>query len=855
MITRFTEVIESNNFLSKDMNTFMSEDDIYCNFDKFERGETHVCFVTGVSGSGKSTLSKKLARKYNANYIELDIVMYALDKMRERAGSKDKTRQRLREEHPWIYEWIMNTHQDEETWPKLTSEKMSTYDFHINKTMELIDWLRKTKGWSGSKPPKFIIDGADLVNIIPMRLEYTEYPFIFKGTSKIKAALRRAQREGGLKNYYSDVKGIIELIKAVYGDYYWATSMQADQTAGRYMTINRDSSNAKEVDEDSLTAKKMGIIFSDDDVHYNIHRFLNKEVPILWITGMSGGGKTTLANQICDKTKCDLFGIDDISWFINMIIHKETDKIDRICKQDKTYAEIYKFLLAHPEYLVNNKHANMDNWMKCIVEVVDIVVKRHTKKNQVIIEGVQIPYIYYRRPKYFETNCAIIIKGTSVLQSVVRRFKRDQFSDYGFIHNAVDVLHYMKLYAMWYRTQNEFRDFVTPNKESYIDPAIIHMQTTDYTCAPACALTLMHYYTGSVDDTEANIASIMGTNKDVGTTIHGVIKYFKQIGWTVNSSIQEGSPLAYEDFELFLDYNLGHDNIIMVENKFLDGHWRIIIGYDKDNEQLTFIDPYSNINNGIAVMSARDFFTTWYDDNIDSSKTWVTAKPPKDITTESTNTQLYILPIDISYAKNNESLLSINTHNVNIALGLIDTLKTQPWNLFSYIGLADAWIEQHEARDFCLLDDKDPTTFSNRFEGCPVYAIADGEVVYVGKNIFPYGNCVCIKHKAFATYSTYCHFKDNTITVKVGDIVNQGHIIGKVGNTGNSSAPHLHFEMSMTPFYLGRSLSGFEHYKYIELKDTDLWGVKDFSKVVAKHKSGKWRNCTDGEIKNMCLIK
>ena len=168
-----------------------------------------------------------------------------------------------------------------------------------------------------------------------------------------------------------------------------------------------------------------------------------------------------------------------------------------------------------------------------------------------------------------------------------------------------------------------------PNKESYIDPAIIHMQTTDYTCAPACALTLIHYYMGSVNDTESNIANIMGTNKETGTTIHGVIKYFKQLGWIVNSSIQEGSPLAYDDFELFLDYNLGHDNIIMVENKFLDGHWRIIIGYDKDNEQLTFIDPYSNINNGITVMSARDFFTTWYDDNIDSSKTWVTAKPPK----------------------------------------------------------------------------------------------------------------------------------------------------------------------------------------------------------------------------------
>ena len=624
------------------------------------------------------------------------------------------------------------------------------------------------------------------------------------------------------------------------------------------MTINRDSSNTKEVDEDSLTAKKMGIIFSDDDVHYNVNRFLKHEVPVLWITGMSGGGKSTLADQLADKTKADLFGIDDISWFINLIIHKEQDEINRICHEDKTYAAIYKYLLAHPEYLVSNKHADMKKWMNCITEIIDIVVKRHTKRNQVIIEGVQIPYLYYRRQQYFGTDCAIIIKGTSVLQSLMRRFKRDQFSEYGFIHKAADIVHYMKLYAMWYRTQNEFRDFVTPNTESYIpgyEDFQVCKQSNEYNCAPACALMIIHHYLGYFDDTEENIAQIMDTDIN-GTHVGAVEYYFKSKGWTVNSSNIEGSPHAYDDFKMFLEYNLSHNMPIMVENKALDGHWRVIIGFDHDNETLIMADPYSKINNGINVISAHDFFTTWYDTLLTHSiKAWVTAIPPKAIATESTNTQLYVLPIDTSYAKNNESLLCINTHNVNIALGLIDTLKTQPWNLFSYIGLADAWIEQHEARDFCLLDDKDPSTFSNRFEGCPVYAIADGEVVYVGKNIFPYGNCVCIKHKTFATYSTYCHFKDNTITVKVGDIVNQGHIIGKVGNTGNSSAPHLHFEMSTTPFYLGRSLSGFEHYKYIELKDTDLWGVKDFSKVVAKHKSGKWRNCTDGKIKNMCLIK
>ena len=624
MITRFTEVIESNNFLSKDMNTFISEDDIYCNFDKFTSGKSHVCFVTGVSGSGKSTLARKLARKYNANYIELDIVMYALDRIIKKSGP-EKFRERVHNEHPWIYEWITTTNQDEQSWPKLTSKNVSTYDFRINKAMEFIDWLCRPKGWSTGKPPKFIIEGVDLVDMFPMRLEYTEYPVVFKGTSKIKSMIRRMEREGGFKNYYSGVEGIINLIKAVYDDYYWSTSMQVDQTSGRYKTINRDSSNAKEVDEDSLTAKKMGIIFSDDDVHYNVHRFLNKEVPVLWITGMSGGGKTTLADQICDKTDADLIGIDEVIHYIKFMltgsaIGMTMDDFNRATKTDKNYKIIHEYVKKHPD--MNPYDYNH------LTSIIEDIVKRYKLPNQIVIEGVQVPYIYMRSEKMFGTNCAIIIKGTSVLTSVIRRYKRDQDAGW-FINKVSDIKRYFNMYCRWYKAQNEFRDFVTSNKESYIDPAIIHMQTTDYTCAPACALTLIHYYTGSVNDTESNIASIMGTNKEVGTTIHGVIKYFKQLGWAVNSSIQEGSPLAYEDFELFLDYNLGHDNIIMVENKFLDGHWRIIIGYDKDNEQLTFIDPYSNINNGITVMSARDFFTTWYDDNIDSSKTWVTAKPPK----------------------------------------------------------------------------------------------------------------------------------------------------------------------------------------------------------------------------------
>lgn len=68
---------------------------------------------------------------------------------------------------------------------------------------------------------------------------------------------------------------------------------------------------------------------------------------------------------------------------------------------------------------------------------------------------------------------------------------------------------------------------------------------------------------------------------------------------------------------------------------------------------------------------------------------------------------------------------------------------------------------------------------------------------------FAGGNVVVIRHTGipglFAT--RYDHFKTNTITVKPGDQVTQGQKIGEVGSAGNSSGPHLHFEVWGTGYY------------------------------------------------------
>lgn len=61
------------------------------------------------------------------------------------------------------------------------------------------------------------------------------------------------------------------------------------------------------------------------------------------------------------------------------------------------------------------------------------------------------------------------------------------------------------------------------------------------------------------------------------------------------------------------------------------------------------------------------------------------------------------------------------------------------------------------------------------------------------------GNAIIIDHKN-GEFSLLCHFKQNSIKVKVGDTVKQGEIVGLCGNTGNTSEPHIHFNLQDNRF-------------------------------------------------------
>lgn len=76
-------------------------------------------------------------------------------------------------------------------------------------------------------------------------------------------------------------------------------------------------------------------------------------------------------------------------------------------------------------------------------------------------------------------------------------------------------------------------------------------------------------------------------------------------------------------------------------------------------------------------------------------------------------------------------------------------------------------------------------------EGTPVYAANGGTVVFRGWNTWGYGYLIVLAHGPFTTL--YGHL--SAINIGCGQYVSAGQFIGAVGSTGNSSGPHLHFEI------------------------------------------------------------
>ena len=197
--------------------------------------------------------------------------------------------------------------------------------------------------------------------------------------------------------------------------------------------------------------------------------------------------------------------------------------------------------------------------------------------------------------------------------------------------------------------------------------------------------------------------------------------------------------------------------------------------------------------------------------------------------------QKNIIPLDLDKFKSKKDRIHcLNTHNLNILF--VETIKglREGENNLKLMALVLPRLLSHTVDLIELRDQIDAVDFASvnfkngnfittdSIEDLPVIACNDGKVVGIitddenfkllnedilsnelPGNIRAFGNAVIISHDDDSYYSLYAHMKRDSIKVKLGDEVLRGDEIGLVGNTGNSTAPHLHFEMFYNNTLLG----------------------------------------------------
>jgi len=102
---------------------------------------------------------------------------------------------------------------------------------------------------------------------------------------------------------------------------------------------------------------------------------------------------------------------------------------------------------------------------------------------------------------------------------------------------------------------------------------------------------------------------------------------------------------------------------------------------------------------------------------------------------------------------------------------------------------------------------------SYSYFGADIHAVADGPVVAAvdglpeqvpgtnptGLALDQYAGNHIVQDLGDGNYALYAHIKTGAVKVKAGDRLTAGQVVGSIGNTGNSDAPHLHFHVMSTP--------------------------------------------------------
>lgn len=160
-------------------------------------------------------------------------------------------------------------------------------------------------------------------------------------------------------------------------------------------------------------------------------------------------------------------------------------------------------------------------------------------------------------------------------------------------------------------------------------------------------------------------------------------------------------------------------------------------------------------------------------------------------------------------------------------------------------------VRVNDKGDFYTGEGKDLSDFPTF--GSEVFSPVSGEVVLIVDNLpnenitltphnyeNPAGNHVVIEFEV-NRYVFLAHLDSNSVVVHEGDVVSSGDLIGKAGNSGNTSWPHLHMHIQDLPYIDNKEAVGFP-YRFKEFIRKRMFFTKEVEKAFLIRNDVFWTN-------------
>lgn len=171
---------------------------------------------------------------------------------------------------------------------------------------------------------------------------------------------------------------------------------------------------------------------------------------------------------------------------------------------------------------------------------------------------------------------------------------------------------------------------------------------------------------------------------------------------------------------------------------------------------------------------------------------------------------------------------------------------------------------QRYAIDWLRLDKDNYTIKGDKYSvnsspayGQPIYAVADGTIYGVVNKFqnqvpfkvagsdrysYPAGNSIVLKMDN-GLYGMYAHLQPGSIKVKTGDKVKKGDVIAMLGNSGNSTGPHLHFHVVDDPHILASN-----GVPYVFDKFTLVGEIGDLKQFILNNAASKQQKIAEPKL-------